>query len=294
VSSVEVPFFAPAVEAQLRNNRETVRHAELYAPHRHQLREVILTAAPRPGGRLCVLGAGNAHSLDLEVLTAHFAEVCLVDLDRMALERAAARTSPAAQARLTLHAPIDASGLGGLLASWNQSSTPPADEALATIPAATAAALAAALPAPFDLVISDCILTQIHWSCFQAIGNTADLNRVIRCALLAHLHTLATLTRSGGTALLVTDAISSDSLPLWQIFSATDPAWLLAELDGTGALFSGTSPALVTHLLKDDPTLAAMIERHEVGAPWLWQQARNRFLLVYPTLLRRRPHARAV
>lgn len=281
---LEATFFQPAVAAQLRNNRDTVAHADLYAPHRLQLGEAIFAAAPAPGGRLCVLGAGNAHSLDLEALTRHFAEVCLVDLDRIALERAAERASPRARARLDLHAPLDVSGLAVLLAGASQGQSPAAD-ALAATPQAAASALRAALPGPFDLVVSDCLLTQIHWSCFQAQGQTAALNPLIRCALITHLCALAGLTRPGGSALLVTDVISSDSLPLWQIFSATDPRWLLDELDRTGALFSGTSPTLVGHVLQNEPALAGSVARHEIGAPWLWQQARNRILLVYAARL---------
>jgi hypothetical protein len=292
-ATVAATFFQPAVDTQLRNNRETGAHADLYAPHRHHLREIILNASPTPGGRLCVLGAGNAHSLDLTALTRHFAEVCLVDLDRDALEAAAARTSEAARVKLILHAPVDASGLGSQLAAWSAGESPTPDQ-LAALPAQVAEALATTLPGAFDLVVSDCLLTQIHWACYQALGNGGDLDRgnldrIVRCALVSHLHALAALTRPGGAALLVTDAISSDDLPLWKVFAATDPAWLLSELDRAGKLFSGTSPALVSHLLQDDPALATTVAKHEVGSPWLWQQARHRILLVYATTLWRRP-----
>jgi hypothetical protein len=292
-TTVAATFFQPAVDTQLRNNRETGAHGELYAPHRHHLREIILNASPTPGGRLCVLGAGNAHSLDLTALTRHFDEVCLVDLDRDALEAAAARTPEATREKLVLRAPIDASGLGAQLDAWSAGQSPSPAE-LAALPAEVAAALSAVLPGRFDLVVSDCLLTQIHWACHQALGKAGEVDpvasdRIVRCALRSHLHALAALTRPGGAALLVTDAISSDDLPLWKVFAATDPTWLLGELDRAGKLFSGTSPALVSHLLQDDPALATTVAKHEVGSPWLWQQARHRILLVYATTLWRRP-----
>lgn len=67
-----------------------------------------------------MLGAGNANDLDLDALAAHFCAVHLVDIDRAALTRAAARQSPATRAKLHLHGGIELSGLDERLELWTR------------------------------------------------------------------------------------------------------------------------------------------------------------------------------
>src|SRR6185369_599397 len=95
------------VEIHARNNRATSGLWDLYAEHRARLSALVAAHAPARGGRVCVLGAGNANDLDLELLAARFSEVHLVDVDAHAVGRARARASSTAAARLFAHAPLD-------------------------------------------------------------------------------------------------------------------------------------------------------------------------------------------
>src|SRR5439155_5330247 len=84
------------VEIHVRSNQDTEQQWNLYAEHRRRLTSI----ASGGTGALCVLGAGNANALDLDLLATRFDRIHLVDLDAEALARAARRSSPAARAKL--------------------------------------------------------------------------------------------------------------------------------------------------------------------------------------------------
>src|SRR5262249_23472725 len=66
---------AQAIAEQVDSNRSGVGHAADFDEHRARLtREIGARAPAGGGGRLCLLGAGNAHDVDLGQLAARFAE----------------------------------------------------------------------------------------------------------------------------------------------------------------------------------------------------------------------------
>lgn len=259
------------IARQARNNEETAGHWDLYAGHRQRLTEVIETMLGEAGGgRLCVLGAGNANDLDLQRLRQAAREVHLVDLDRRALGRAAARaTGPGAP--LVVHGPLDV-GIG-LPSRW-RSSQPAAGER--DTPSVTARRVAAALPGPFEVVVSDCMLSQLHETCFRTLGKVRWLGDVLDLTLAAHLRVMLALLASGGRGVLATDALSSETYPLDDLFAQREPLALLHELAREGRLFTGTRPATLLGALR-----AAGAAAPRLAAPWLWRHAHARTLLVY-------------
>jgi hypothetical protein len=252
---------------QARNNEETAGHWELYAGHRQRLTEAIALALEAAGGgRLCILGAGNANDLDLPRLGRGAREIHLVDLDRPALQRARARAGRA----LVLHAPVDA-GLSAPPGRWR--SAPPSSAQHRELPALVAAAVRAALPGPFDVVVSDCLLTQIYEDCFRSLGRVPWLGQVLELALAVHLEVMAALA-AGGRGLLATDALSSETYPLDE--APVDGCERLHELGRQGRLFTGTDPPALLSALR-----AAGARLPRLLPPWSWRQARACTLLVY-------------
>src|SRR5689334_3664368 len=118
------PLCADIADAQARMNRSTRGQWAMYAGHRQNLERIIL--ASHPGGRICVLGAGNCNDLDLNWLTKIFRQVHLVDLDGGALEAGVRRQKLERSAKLFLHAPIDLTGISEIVSRWHQ--TPPSDD----------------------------------------------------------------------------------------------------------------------------------------------------------------------
>jgi hypothetical protein len=270
-------------EIHVRSNRDTENHWDLYADHRDRVTSIVTSRGA--AGSLCILGAGNANALDLDRLGERFAHLHLADVDAAALARAVERQSPDTRAKLVPHANVDLSGLLRVLPAWRTRA--PGSVELASLGESAPAAIAASLPGPFDVVLSDCLLTQIYWTCFKALGAGPALNEVVKTALTIHLGTLAALTRGGGTALLVTDVVTSESVPLAELVAARDPLELLYALASDGALFSGTDPALVTDAL-ERAGLHGTFASPELLPPWVWNVGKKRIALVYAMVLARR------
>jgi hypothetical protein len=286
------PLLATArmlVDLHVRNNDRSAGLWDLYGEHRRRLTELV--AAQGPARRLAVLGAGNANDLDLSALGGRFEELHLADLDAAALARAARRQEDATGARLVFHPARELSGLLDRLPAWRERA--PDIEALARAAPSAAARVAAQLPGPFDVVVSDCLLSQIAWTCFRALGDGPLLMDVLDVALAAHLRALVALTRPGGRCLLVTDVVSSETLPLDQLHPELDGEAFLRRLEARRELFSGTSPALARLMLAHDPDLAREVEDVSLGAPWLWRVSQRRTVLVYALAFARRARARS-
>jgi hypothetical protein len=280
-------LFDRALRAEQRGNREIRDLWQRYQGHRQQVTAAILALAPTSGGRLCLLGAGNANDLDLEQLAGRFEEVHLVDIDAAALARATGRQTPAVRARLRSHAPVDVSGLYQQLARWHVAPSPlPPVAALAD--SGTAAVLAQ-LPSGFDVVASCCVLSQMSWALEQLLTPDAGTLALMQQALLRiHLRALLALIQPAGAALLVADQVSTAAYPLDDLQPDDDLGALAARLAADRVTYPVCNPELVRQTLRRDPELAAVAQPPELGAPWLWDGPKQQTYLVLPIVLRRR------
>ena len=288
-------LFSQAQQAEQRGNRVGRDLWERYAGHRAQVTAAILRLAPGPGagGRLCLLGAGNANDLDLARLAAQFDEVHLVDIDPASLSRATGRQERDVRAKLRCHAPVDLSGLfrqidGGRV---RQSSTE-------TLVATGTAEVLAQLPGRFDVVVSGCVLSQMSWVLGQTCERDpaalpAPLAHLEQALLTIHLRTMLGLVAPAGTALLVADLVSSEAYPLDDLEPDADLAALVQQLSEARIAFTVCNPALIKQILRRDPVLATSCSPPEVGTPWLWTGSKDLTYLVYPMRLRRAPAAAA-
>jgi hypothetical protein len=270
---------AAAVAQQVLSNRSGVGHEQDFAAHRERLTQEILQRAPPDGnGRLCLLGAGNGSDVDLERLAARFAEVHLVDNEPEAVRRATARVSPTARARLTVHAPLDASGIFDSLEGWSR--TPPDGTELAQAVRRAVARVLARLPGRFYTVVSCCLLTQLQLVLLQVLGEHNLRFEDLRAALgRIHVRTLAGLLAPGGSALLVTDLTSSDTYPLDDMPPGTDLGALMGKLIHAGNVIHAAHPGLLSaEIRRDDQLKLSHATRFPVG-PWLWRNGPKTFLV---------------
>jgi hypothetical protein len=271
---------------QLTANRSSAAERGSFAGHRARVTELCERGA-EPGGELslCVLGAGNANDLELERLARRYRSIHLVDLDADALAGAVARESPATQARLVCHAPLDVSGLLGRLERWRRMEC--TAEELARRPSEVSAELAAKLGA-FDVVVSACLLTQMQRAVVSVLGDDHRLFEAVRFTLtLSHLRTLAALTKPGGRMLLVSDLSATDIAP--SIATAADaelPA-LVSALVTRGQVFQVAQPDLLRRMTREDPLLATQIVTSPACEAWRWQNGSAQTFLVYALEARR-------
>jgi len=273
-----------AQRAEQTGNRDTRDLGEAFRGHRQRVTAEILTLAPTQGGRLCLLGAGNANDLDLEALAARFDEVHLVDIDPGALSRATGRQSPSVRAKLRSHAPVDLSGLYHQLE--RKTRLPPVDE---MVTAGTAEVIRQ-LPSEFDVVASCCVLSQMAWALeYLASPDGKPVPALEQALLRIHLRTILRVMRPTGAALLVSDLTSSLYYPpLDELAPDEDLRALTLQLAARRIAYTVCNPELVRQILRHDPELAQAWLPPTMGEPWLWLGAKALTYLVYPFVLRRK------
>lgn len=272
------------IERQKQSNQSSLPHFASFEPHRRRLSALILPPRLSGGGRLCVLGAGNAYDLELDAVVACYDEVHLVDLDSAALERAAQRVRAEHRQRLFLHAPVDLSGLLGRLSAWKDLRV--TEEELVQLPERASANLEAALGGPFDVVLSACVLSQMLFGLRSALSSRHPLFEAgCFTVVLTHLRTLLRLTAAGGRAILATDVASDEITPL-DSADPEDALPLLHQLAWAGDLFSAVSPANLKAVAEDDPVLRQQARLTPPESAWIWANGPKRRFLVCAMELR--------
>ena len=87
---------------------------------------------------------------------------------------------------------------------------------------------------------------------------------------LGHLRLASALTVPGGAMMLVSDLVSSDTLPALATVSQADLGELLRGAIAERNFFHGVNPEVVAHTFRDDPQLGREISSIEWLSPWLW------------------------
>ena len=246
-----------------------------FSSHRQKVTNLLVTSSNRPQSRLCVLGAGNANDLDLQSLLAVHREVHLVDLDSEALAQAAQRQQVARHPALHLAGGVDLTAILDTIQTWSPS-TSIRTETLQSLAEAPAARVPLALQAPFDLVASTCLLSQLIGNAFHALSDRhPQFLAVVQAIRAGHLRLLTSLTAPGGVAILITDLASSNTFaPLASLPESSFPS-LLPDLARRRAFIHGVDPAVILPLLRLNPSIASL----ESVTPWLWQLHTRRYLV---------------
>jgi hypothetical protein len=277
------------IEEQREANQSTLGWFAEYREHRERLTRLVLDGVPAASGqRLCVLGAGNAHDLDLTELAAHFSEIHLVDIDADAIAGAKARQNPEVAGRIVLAAPVDLSGFLGKLEAWGRMEVTEAE--LLAHPSLTAKNLAARL-GTFDVVVSACVITQMQLSVLTALGDAHQLFDALRHTLaLTHLHSLFELTKPGGRGLLVTDVLSNQNYRyLDRLTNEANLMQVLTDVVAAERVIYVARPGLFHLLARQDPILARASRLSPPIAAWLWRNGPEARFLVYAMDLRKNP-----
>jgi hypothetical protein len=272
---------AAQIDEQKASNVSAVAHFDAFAAHRSRLTEVAIAgASPEAALRLCVLGAGNCYDLDLPRLASLYREIHLVDIDEAALGRAWDRLDGTARAKVFRHAPIDLSGLFDRLERWRSFQAQPQE--LMEHPDRASKQIAARLPAPFDVVLSACVLSQMQLSVLNVLSSGHRLFEAVRQLVnLTHLRTLARLVGPAGRGVLATDALSDQIYPLKNIDLHADRRALLADLARAGHVIGAVHPELLAWTVREDPMLRRAISMSPPLDAWLWNNGPERVFLVY-------------
>jgi hypothetical protein len=244
-------------------NLSTRGQWELFRSHREQIERVILQQIPQPHRlllqspptRLCALGAGNCNDLDLRFLTEHLDEFHLLDIDAGALESAARRQKVIDAPNLFRHAPVDLTTPGPWLEKIGR----------------------------FNVVLSSCVLSQLIAGVRDRLGTDNPRFPAERqSTITGHLKMLLRLLEPGGTAIFITDIVSSDTMPALRQVPPDDLPGLMRRLIADDKTFRRLDPATIGTTLDQ---LGDRSERKWIP-PWLWHLSATRSYLVYGMVLK--------
>ena len=151
------------------------------------------------------------------------------------------------------------------------------------IPPQAAKRIGKNLPGPFDVVLSAGVVSQLVWSCMTELGlEHPALRAVALTAMMTHVCMAATLTRPGGTLILVVDTIARHP----DVFAARgdrlSPPELLAHFERRTECLPATELEVVLAALKQAFGNAEI----RLATPWLWTIAEHRSSLVYAVTVR--------
>lgn len=259
-----------------RRNLTTLNANALFAAHRQRVMRLLKQAAGDLPGRLCVLGAGNCNDLDLGDLLAEYLEIVLVDLDRAA-SVSAVTTAIDDSLRHRIHI-ADSTDVTGAFERLQVADT----KDFGSDAAADLLRLFSAVPqipfAPFDCIVSTCLLSQLIDSLVLALGlDHPSIVPLILALRKQHLRTLVQSLVPDGRGLLIFDFVSSQSLPnLMQIDEGHLNHTLIDAINAKN-FFTGLNPFAVQAEMATHADLAGLIRNIRLHPPWRWDIGQKQF-----------------
>ncbi|HJN07299.1 MAG TPA: hypothetical protein QF564_01300 [Pirellulaceae bacterium] len=253
-----------------RRNADSRDRWECFATHRRKVTELLMASHAEGQGRLCLLGAGNCNDLDLTALTKVYSEVHLVDLDQEAVTSGVASQGLVDTNRVRVHGDMDLAGCNEIVSDWTLGRLPTDTDVQQCIDAVSSFPVPQ-VPGPFDVIASVCLLTQLFDSVSISLGGEHPrFLELLTCIRLRHVRLLFELLQPGGTAILITDFVSSSTFPPLANTSERDLPGLAAKLVNSRNFFTGTNPAVLQALFKTDAVIGPQVSHLEVAGPWLW------------------------
>lgn len=273
------------VETIRESNRQGLDGWTRFTAHRERVQS-LLSSLATPAASLCILGPGNLNDVRLEELRERFREVHLVDIDVDAVHSALQRRGLAGHSGFRAHGPTDLTGILDLLPTSGR-----------RVPRSCAESLLHALErercsvqeSPFDVVASTAALTQLLQSVVDSALTPGDVVRVSLGVRDKHLADLISLTRRGGTSVLVTDVVSTASAPQLAETAEVELQREMASLVGARNFLTGVNPYRIVALLKQDVRLRDHVSDVQLLDPWLWAVTPDRLHLTCAIVARRSP-----
>lgn len=272
-------------EQQSGYNANTRAQWENFENHRRHTTQTICDAKkllPLTGAELsiAILGAGNGNDLDLETIANTYSKIHLFDFDPIALEylESTQLGSASLAEAIVIEPPVDLSGISNVL-----DNLPPklSESWILELADKTRIAKNVLPDRQFDVVVSTCLTTQLLSSIVNSLGDDSPYKNFMMLAIRdGHLKLLDNLICPGGAGVLVTDFVSSDTLP--ELATANTAESVLATarkaIDERN-FFTGANPWAI----KD--ALARLIVEDSfcpwsIAPPWRWQIGAERFYLV--------------
>lgn len=241
-----------------------------YQDHRemvtNMLRESMSFFNDRTDISLAIWGAGKCNDVDLNLLSDKFSSITLVDIVDNDLNHAVQQQGCADNDKIRLLGRCDLSGVDRLL---NQYAATQGSELLTQI-GQQAAAFSGPDLKPSHVTVSNAMLTQLTDKVLETIGDGqpgfAETMLAIRNR---HLDLLIEHTLPGGIAFLVTDVVSSMTIPELAE-PVEDLTAVVKQAIAESNFFHGANPAaILDYYHKHSPNRKRLV-RVDPSEPWIW------------------------
>jgi len=262
------------------SNQQSAGAWTRWASHRAHVM-AVLRQIPSHGRRLCILGAGHLHDVLMPALFAQYREITLVDIDEPTVRNAVARAAAEGSGICRVAPSTDLTGVMHLLESFRSGTT--ADHVIEVLVQHECDIAGA----PFEVTASLGVLTQLLQAVVGAGCPDDELPGVALALRDKHLRDLVRLTSPGGTAVLVTDVVSSLTVPALRETPEADLTVLMAQLVAARNFFTGVNPYRIVALLEGEPPFRDSVEEVRLLAPWLWDVTADRQYLTCAIAFRR-------
>ncbi|MDA1052812.1 MAG: hypothetical protein O3C40_20350 [Planctomycetota bacterium] len=256
-------------QLQVTRNAETRDGWSCFAAHRERVTQLLLDAASATAAKLCVLGAGNCNDLALDRLADAFAHIDLVDIDDEAITAGITR-QPTVMGRVMARGGVDVTGVASLLSEWVPE-VPAADEQIDVCLACAQQAVLPLTAGGYSVAASSCLLSQLIESISLTLG--AEHPRfldLLTCLRREHLRQLVDLTMPGGTVVLITDVVSSLTVPELATASTSELPMLVGRAIAERNFFTGVNPFVIKRMLETDVPFATQLTDVRLSNPWVW------------------------
>ena len=232
---------------------------------------------------IAIAGAGNCQDIDVAALAELFTEIRLIDIDAAAVNLVVSKCPHGVASRIRIFAPLD---IAAPLLSDAASTELHSESRTAFLSALETPSASDKIPVS-DVVISACILSQLIDTASQIVLPEAPgFLSLIQAVRRGHLARLLDLTVAGGRTLLITDLVSSDTVPELNQTPPAELPKLMFQCLQTGNFFSGLSPAVLQHDLQSIPAFVQRCASFRILPPWHWQLGTRGFAVYAVDMLR--------
>ena len=232
--------------------------------HREIITRQLVRAATQGAKSLCVFGAGPCNDIDLKLVLTAYENVTLVDHDPRTLAAGVASQGANKAPGLHLAGEVDLLGVSRLLTNYREEN----DDALLEQALSSISSFRPTGLATYDCVASTCILSQLLYEASAAIDkNHFRFVEVLKSIRHKHIDLMLSVLNPGGRGILITDFVSSESLP--ELTNTGNLKQTLKRAIANQNFLHGLNPPMVARVFQDD-RFGGQLSSVKVSDPWLW------------------------
>lgn len=239
---------------------------DLFKDHRDIVTSMVIASVKRNEGDLCVLGAGACNDLDLQPLIEHFNQVVLVDTDLASMQRGMEQQGVLPDERFVrLQHGVDLAGIKEQLDVYARFPTP---ELMGQLKERAREHTLEVDKGKFKVVVSACTLSQLMCKVEECVASKdQDFGELLFHVRKRHIELMLDCLSPGGIGLLVTDFVSSETLP--EIEKTTNLVGVLQQGLVDGNFMHGLNPRMI-HATFSVPSIQEQTESLQITNPWRW------------------------